>query len=308
MSDRDWLDWRREGIGASDVAALCGLSPWSSPTAVYLEKTGQILGQDETEPMRWGKLLEGAIAAEFSERTGYWVAGEQTWCEHPSHPHHRATVDGFVVGMGESLSLSIDEALGVLEIKTTSMKRWDEIPDHAYIQGQWQMWVTGKPKVWYAVLHNGRYLAIHDAERDDALIADLVEIVDEFWERVLTLSPPPIDHLPATADALARAYAETDPSKVVDLEPDLAELIAVRAGLKREIADLEDRVRHIENRWKSALGDAELGIYDGRRVLTWTPVSRRSYDTKGLAVDHPDIAAKYERTTEYRRLNVKEDT
>lgn len=30
----EWLDWRRGGIGASDVAALCGMSPWASPMSV----------------------------------------------------------------------------------------------------------------------------------------------------------------------------------------------------------------------------------------------------------------------------------
>ena len=36
-----WLDWRRKGIGGSDVAAIVGLNKYKSALSVFLEKTGQ---------------------------------------------------------------------------------------------------------------------------------------------------------------------------------------------------------------------------------------------------------------------------
>jgi len=33
----EWLGWRKLGIGASDVAALCGMSPYASPMSIYID-------------------------------------------------------------------------------------------------------------------------------------------------------------------------------------------------------------------------------------------------------------------------------
>ena len=32
---------RTKGIGGSDVAAICGVSPWKTPLQIYLEKIGE---------------------------------------------------------------------------------------------------------------------------------------------------------------------------------------------------------------------------------------------------------------------------
>ena len=36
MSREAWLEFRKKGIGGSDVAAACGLSQWKSPVALWL--------------------------------------------------------------------------------------------------------------------------------------------------------------------------------------------------------------------------------------------------------------------------------
>ena len=47
FEDREsWLEGRQElGIGGSDAAAVCGLSPWTSPVELWKIKTGQKKGQ-----------------------------------------------------------------------------------------------------------------------------------------------------------------------------------------------------------------------------------------------------------------------
>ena len=63
-----WLHDRRNGIGGSDIAAICGVSDWSSPRDIYLSKT-QPLGDDhQSEAARWGNVLEQTIAAEWAHR------------------------------------------------------------------------------------------------------------------------------------------------------------------------------------------------------------------------------------------------
>lgn len=41
MTEDQWLEARRAGIGGSDAAAIAGLSKWKTPMSVYLDKLGQ---------------------------------------------------------------------------------------------------------------------------------------------------------------------------------------------------------------------------------------------------------------------------
>ena len=40
-SHDEWLAEREKGIGASEVAAILGLSPWDTPFSLWLKKTHQ---------------------------------------------------------------------------------------------------------------------------------------------------------------------------------------------------------------------------------------------------------------------------
>ena len=42
MTDREqWLQWRKKGIGASDIPIIMGMTSWSSPTQLWREKRGE---------------------------------------------------------------------------------------------------------------------------------------------------------------------------------------------------------------------------------------------------------------------------
>ena len=65
MTREQWLEERRKGIGGSDAAAIAGLSPWKSPVAVWLEKTGQVEPEEPGEAAYWGTVLEDVVARNF---------------------------------------------------------------------------------------------------------------------------------------------------------------------------------------------------------------------------------------------------
>ena len=67
----DWLKERMAGIGGSDAAAVMGLSKWKTPLDVFLEKRGEIATDFvDSEPMKWGRLLEPVVRQEYAERSG----------------------------------------------------------------------------------------------------------------------------------------------------------------------------------------------------------------------------------------------
>lgn len=294
-----WLDWRRRGVGASDVAAILGISPWASPWSVWADKCGLLPPEPENEAMTAGRWLEAAIGPWFTHETGLHVAGEQTWCTHRELAHHRCTVDGFVVergAMGDGFVVAQDPlaALGVLEIKVTGPgRRWDDIPAHYVAQVQWQMHVTGLDRAWLAVLM-GRRLDVHEVERDQGDIALMVERADQFWDQFVAAgTPPPTDGHDATLRAIGEVY------------PDHVEGLAVEAGDRLRLAVKQWRLCKADKRQAAddekdmaavitaALGVAEELTIDGERAVSWRTQSARRLDTKSLAAAHPDIAAEF---------------
>ncbi len=60
-----WLKARLKGIGASDAAAVLGLSSYSSPYSTWISKTMPPEDREEDDLQYWGKRLEPLIADEF---------------------------------------------------------------------------------------------------------------------------------------------------------------------------------------------------------------------------------------------------
>ena len=70
-SSPEWLALRKEGIGGSDAGAICGIG-YRTPYQVWAEKVNPVvLEEEEPEYMRWGKLLEDPVRAEFSRADRY---------------------------------------------------------------------------------------------------------------------------------------------------------------------------------------------------------------------------------------------
>ena len=47
LSREEWLKWRTKGIGGSDVSIIAGINKFKSSFQLWLEKTGQIVPQEE---------------------------------------------------------------------------------------------------------------------------------------------------------------------------------------------------------------------------------------------------------------------
>lgn len=116
-----WLEQRREGIGASDIAQIVGVSPYGSAFKVWADKTGRVpLDERGSELMRWGQRLEGSIRDEWAERTGLHVAYPGTLVRADEYPWVMATVDGVAFESEPDATTTSEDwlsALGLVEIK-----------------------------------------------------------------------------------------------------------------------------------------------------------------------------------------------
>lgn len=275
VADRaTWLAWRRSHIGASDVAAVLGISPWASPWSLWAEKCSLVPEQEANEVMTAGRWFELSIGPWFAHETGLYVVGEQAVIEAADDPLAGCTLDG---GVTETPDALLEDALGGVEMKSDGPgRRWAQIPAHYQAQGQWQMYVTGWERVWFAVL-TGRRLDVHELERDDSDILFIKSRVDRFWsEFVVAGMPPPTDGHDATLRAIAEVYPTHTPELSVELD-DLADVLDQWREAKTAKSAAEKLEKEAKAAIQAALGDAEEGTVGGERVVSWREQTRKSY-------------------------------
>lgn len=305
----EWLAWRRGGIGSSDAAPIAGVDPWRGAMSVYLDKIGELeLDTDKPEYMRWGNLLEPAMAEEFQERTGLTVVCQQTNVEHGQRRWQRATLDGLVTD--SDLWTEQMVPLGVYEAKTSAGFKdasWAEgVPDHYRVQVQHQLAVTGLERAWLVVLHGGNRLTITEVERDEKLIELLNRIEGAFWhENVGKRQPPDTDGLESSTDAIREAFRRVDVGKVVDLGEDGATLLDNLRYAKESVSAAERQLERAKQAVMMRLGQAEGGSIGGRLEVTWKEHTRRGIDVDLLRNQEPLLAQRFEKTTSYRQLLLK---
>lgn len=300
-SRADWLEWRRDGIGGSDVASIAGLSGFGSPTAVYYDKVGLAPELPENEPMRWGRVLEAPIAAEFTVETDLHVVCPQALVWDVEHPWRRATLDGLVV---ESLAEwertdvpPADVVLGTIQIKTTRDPEWrdGEIPDRIALQCHWEMGVAELRHCWLVVLHGGQKLRIYELEFDPRVFDGLCTIADRFWhDNVVAENAPLADSNSATTDALKAAWNERADGSVVQLDNYAAARALDWLRAKAAVDDAKCVLEGIENDLRSTLGEATFGAVEDVEWVTWKPQRKaRRVDEKRLRAERPEIWDDY---------------
>lgn len=88
---------RRKGVGASEVPAILGLSPWQTPMNVWFAKQPDYTPAPETEAQRNGHRMEPVILSVFAKETGLDVKpNSRLGWDHVKGSRLFCTPDGFV--------------------------------------------------------------------------------------------------------------------------------------------------------------------------------------------------------------------
>lgn len=212
--------WRR-AVSASKVAAILGLSPWTSAYELHHVMAGNV----EPEPMNTdqarGHFLEPAVLAYFAaQRPEHELGPTGTWI-HPEHSDWIATPDGT---HGPDLVEAKTDAYG---------DGWGEpgtaeIPPYYLTQAAWQMICTGAEAVWFPVLIGiGLKFALYRVEWSDVAedVPLILDAVQAFQAGLDAGIPPEADG----SDATYRTARK--------LHPDLTDTAAVLGdGMARDFA------------------------------------------------------------------------
>lgn len=252
---------RARHVGASEVAALFGASPYMTAFELWHIKRGALPAPDldDSDRVFWGQVLEPAVAQGAAAMRGWRVRKVRRYSPHQS-----------VAGMGASMDFEIiahERGAGCLEIKNVDRlvyrDTWEdgEPPLHIELQLQHQLACTGRPWGAIAALIGGNDLKVFERERRPKTIERIENAVAAFWASIEAGREPKPDFL-ADAAAIAALHRDATAGKVEDMTGDnrLTELCA----LYRASADAEKAASEAKDAAKAEMltkiGDAERVI------------------------------------------------
>lgn len=325
----EWLEWRRKGIGGSDVAAIMGISPFRTARDIYYDKLKIVSVEEEDEfddswvAKEMGNLLEPLVAKIFQKKTGFEVFQIKKMFYHPNYPFMLADVDYFVK--------LPDGTVAILEIKTTDDSRAVEwyrngekiVPVYYESQGRHYMAVTDIDRVFYCCLY-GRSednVIIREIKRDFEYEDEMIFLEQEFWEEQVKKKVPP-PYTESGKLVLESAINHTGPADKAapakSLNAKMTSTLMRYMQLQEEKKYSDTQSKQIENEMQKLKGIliAEMNTtctatceQDGREfTVTYNPVRKATIDKDGLLrleLLYPEIYKQFVKTSESRRFYVK---
>ena len=313
LSQAEWLEVRRQGIGSSDCAAACGLNPYMSMLELWMIKTGRIQQsiEDESEghaPLYWGKQLEPLVAEYYSMHTNYKVRRVNAVLQHPDPDKHfmLANLDYSVVG---------DADVQILECKTAGeygAKLWrDGVPLYVLCQVQHQLAVTGKKAAHICVLICGHETRIFKVTRSESVIQHIINAERYFWECVEKDTPPEADASESAAKALQLLYPEHVPLSATDLSEDeqanqqFEQLLQARSQIDKH----QQQFDLLKHQLQAKMQEAERATFKTGSVTWKKSKDSISLDSKALLKSHPEYLNQFPQAKQgTRRFNIYTDT
>jgi putative phage-type endonuclease len=183
----EWHAWRKQGIGATDAAAICGESEWDTALKKKAKKTtGQ--KHEQNNYQEWGSRIEPLLVDKLVEDLNLSTLNVQCGevFVHPEYDWAKCSLD--------ARYNNNDTEHFIIECKTGRMSsKWDPVPDGYYAQVQWQMFVTGIHKVWFSVLIGGVDWFSREVEYNEDYVNKMFVKCKYFWENHLVpkIPPPP---------------------------------------------------------------------------------------------------------------------
>jgi putative phage-type endonuclease len=255
----EWIDFRKNHIGASDIAAIIGISPWKTAYTLWLEKTGKKKEDDPNIFMLKGQEIEAEAREAYMKLTGNIVM--PSVCTSEKWDIAAASLDG----------VSEDGSL-IVEIKHPSSRIYEmatngKIPEYYECQIQWQLWVNERAK-------EGDYFCYKDKDQqalitiypDKTYQEELVRAAKEFWECIQNDTPPEIkeeDYIlieDKEFTNLAKKYIKVD-GEIKNLESE-------KKKLKLSLIDFSDDGNTMG-------GGVRLKKQDGKKIIDWKKVCEK---------------------------------
>lgn len=287
-SREEWLEARKQGIGASEVATVVGLNPWETPYQLWRRKTGIDKPQEENFAMKAGHYLEDAVARFYQDASGNEIISSSAadfMFVDDDKPFLRVSPDRtfWLKNMVRN-----DDNKGILECKTTQKSiDPDDLPKHWFCQVQMNLGVAGYEQGSLAWLCSGREFGYKDITFSPEFYGWLCDETERFWkDNVLGgVEPEAID----VRDVLLK-YSRHTEGRLVEVGDEVFRDYQDLKDVRKQIDALTERKETLEGRIKMAFGDAEAITYGGDTLATWkAPKPSMKFDTALFKDKYPNI-------------------
>lgn len=286
--DALWHAARARDVTASVAGALLGVHEWETPFSLFMAKKGQAQEQEETEPMRRGRLLEPVAVQVLRERHPDWMIRHNSGA---GRVYYRDPL----ARMGATPDVIADcpeRGRGVVQIKSVESsvfhRKWKvegevEPPTWIAIQAIIEASLTGAQWASVAPIVVGHGVDVPEIEIPIhfGVMTRLRRAVEEFWDRIERDDPYPPDYARDGA-LIADIYAD-DNGDEIDLSGNarIVEIMCARDELKKREADGADAAKQrkiYDAEIIHLLGNAARGrLADGRLIEAKT-VRRAGYE------------------------------
>lgn len=177
QGSKEWLSWRRLGIGASDAPVIMGENPWKSSNYLLEEKLGRKKEWGGNEATRSGQLNEPAIRQYFANKFGFEINPFCIECNEISWM--KASLDGISNAGHRVFEIKFGKKVYSEVAKTKT------VPKYHYGQLQHILAITGLSFIDYCCGWEGEQPIHLQIPRDDSYINKLIELEHLFWKRVI---------------------------------------------------------------------------------------------------------------------------
>jgi len=324
-----WLRARRDplAIGASEAAAVLGVSPYMTAWDLYELKRGQRSRgdddrtDDELRALSRGTRWEPVVLAEYAEASEGMIvepgahfgrAGHLVTVANRAFPWLRESPDAFAIDKWGTF--------GHVEAKTAMdrdawtqdsgaiIDRWSDgseelVPPHYAVQAYVQLAVTGLP--WNdlcALVPSGGWLEVRWVRlmRDEATQSEIVDALTEWRERHLVRGEvPEVDGSAACNRYLAREFQSVDDRPARVATSDEADAMRELATLRAQAKTAETRTKELTNRLAASAGDHRVTLSNAKGApygQAQVSAGRTTIDAERLKADFPDAYAACKRT------------
>lgn len=328
MTNERWLECRAHGpkgdieytIGGSEVAAIFGVSPWTTPLELWMIKKGRMKPPVKANALQleMGHLLE-PIAAHFYElTTGNTVIDDTYMYQHADHPYALADFDRRFVRKEDGEN-------GILECKSTTYHHAGDWADGAYplyyeLQLRFYLSVADVNIGAFSSIWGNNPdtdLATPALERDMDKENMIFEKLDEWVWSLRKDKPPTMSGIPSklALESLARIYQDSNPAlPTVELpkkcEKSLRRILALQGDIdvcQKEIKRYEEEVKAHTVRIAELMKEHEHGVLEttsDKLLIDFVSKTTRRADSGALKKKYPLIYEELVKPTTSRKLKV----
>lgn len=328
MTNERWLECRMHGpsgkipytVGGSDVAAVFGVSPWTTPLDLWMIKKGRMkpAAKSNAGQLEMGHLLEPIAAYWYEKKSGNAVMEDTNLYQHAEHPYALANFDRRFIRAS-------DGEPGILECKSCTYHKAEEWKDGAiplYYELQLRFYLAVadvRIGAFSAVWGNNpdTDLAMPEIVRDQAKEDMIFERLEE-WIWSLEHDKPPAmeDVAPKLAlESLARVYGPGRKGlATIEFPPKFEKPIRKIAELQEKISACNSEIKTYEKeaaahsvRIAELMKEHEHGVLEtatDKLLIDFVTKTTRRTDTKALKEKYPSVYEEVQKASESRKVKV----